>query len=569
MASNTTNLQLVLDNRVNVGKHSTAMVKISGSNVNDFYVNADGSAWPSQITFNNVVVPSLSNTVISRNARIQYVVTIVVNQDPTGTKIPYLTNPTLAANIAQPPNACLRAFPLNSVCDTIQGTFNGQTVTINSRQVISALQRRIGKDYLKAQATECPCQPDNIAQLYPDNTSNLSQSNQPLSSYNNSDGTTRASFMPISAVKSGTSPNFIWTYKYLVSEPVCLPPFSLHDEEVYFSNINTMSLVFNYSSLNDMLVYAATDATGATALNSVNSITITSPKLQLKYIQVNSDIVQIPRLTSLPFEVVNYFAKSMSATLTATSGTQLQSDNLRLQSLPSLMYIFARIPMSSRTGATGANAYTDTFAGVGNLSSGQADITINIGTRTGLLASATVESLYRMSKRNGLNCSFNEWLYGGNGVIILDPVEDLGVDVNNGDVLPGESGNVNFQVSCTFNGAPWAYAGATLPTSLELMVVPVYSGIMTFTPDNAVANIGELNQREIDALLKTAPKEGSMVSSEVFQPTIKGAGFFSKFKSILGSAAGSDLGKKLIGEAAKRGAEFGVKKLTGGAFTSA
>ena len=72
MASNRTDLTLMLANNANVSKETVGLVKISGNNINAFEVNADGSTFPNQITFNNIVVPNYQTTVISRNQRVRY-----------------------------------------------------------------------------------------------------------------------------------------------------------------------------------------------------------------------------------------------------------------------------------------------------------------------------------------------------------------------------------------------------------------------------------------------------------------------------------------------------------------
>ena len=54
MSTKTEN-RLVLDNRINVSAESTGVVQISGVNSNYFLIPADGSSFPSQIQFNNIV----------------------------------------------------------------------------------------------------------------------------------------------------------------------------------------------------------------------------------------------------------------------------------------------------------------------------------------------------------------------------------------------------------------------------------------------------------------------------------------------------------------------------------
>jgi hypothetical protein len=134
-------------------------------------------------------------------------------------------------------------------------------------------------------------------------------------------------------------------------------------------------------------------------------------------------------------------------------------------------------------------------------------------------------------------------------VLIIDPVRDLGVNIEAGDTIPGEaSGNVNFQIALTVNTENYNYVASTLAarealgvpagtTPIELMIVAVYSGICTIQPDGALFNLGELSAGQVSTLVRTAPKDGSMISSEAVQPTVQGGSLFSTMKSIVGQTA--------------------------------
>ena len=194
---------------------------------------------------------------------------------------------------------------------------------------------------------------------------------------------------------------------------------------------------------------------------------------------------------------------------------------------------------------------------MGNLD-GSAGLSISIGTRTGLLASASCKTLYRMSKKNGYRGSFFDWMYGSGSLLIIDPVSDLGVDIAAGDALPSEAGSINFQVSATYNGQNILFGGAgpynNNAQQVELMTVVVYAGTANITPDGCVFNTGELSRAEVDALVRTAPKNGNMASTETYRPTIKAGSLFSKFKSVLGTVANglrSDAGQKALGMASQ------------------
>jgi len=600
-------------------------------NTNYFNIPADGSSFPTQIQFNNIVTPSLTSTLVSRNIRLLYRLQVSY---PTANSNFRMPKPTYTPNYQI--NSMLRSLPVQSCTDSLSLVINGATTTINSRQVISAVQRQISKEYLKNQASEVPSMADNRAILLADTVGmtgswsagagypadgtvvNVAFSNgmagtftagaaypaagtfvpvvvtglpqlsaywiagtafvanqavqvfvdqdchseQPLSKYEASSGTTRASFRAVKFTQDGG----LDTYEFEVSEPLLISPLVLHDDEVYLSNINTLSVQINYSALNDILCNAGSLVTGAAAgqYNPASvqvSIIQPTPQLQLTYIQVDPAIVQIPRAVSYHYENVVYFPKTTGALPLSVGGgantdipvtTQLSSDTIRFQTMPSLIYVFARVPLSARVNTSAAVNYAgrlaDSFLPIGD-NSGQANCSVQIGTRTGLLASASTKTLYRMAKRNGYNSSWEDWSQGSGSLLIIDPVADLGVNIEAGDVVPGEaSGNVNFQIQMMVNNSNYLYAGASqaareaqgVPagqTALELMIVAVYSGTATITPDGCLYNLGELSPAEVSTLVRKAPRDGSMVSSEMIKPSIQGGSLLSKFKSILGQTA--------------------------------
>jgi hypothetical protein len=539
MASNRSDLQLVLDNRINVSKDSVGLVEISAVNANYFEVPADGgsTSYSSQILFSQIVTPSLFNTLVSKNPRIRYQVSFTVNET-AGDNYPVFAD-AWTSNTAV--NSVWRAYPLQSVCDTISLILNGSTTTINSRQVLPQIQRKLPKDWLKQQSTECPCMADNLATLIANNNGS---SQQPASNYENSDGTTRGSFVPISKTLVGDNATYVWD----ISEPLLISPFGIYDKDVYLANVNTMSLYLNFSNLGDMIV--ATENPFDPTL--ISNFQVKNARLELTYLQVSQDVVQIPRLYSTHYENVTYFPRTDNVQanffngVTDTFLTQtIQSDTLRLSSLPELVMWNSRIPLKYRTGF-GANPngactisanplnIADTACGLGD-ALGLANLSVNIGTKSGQLAGASVKTIFRIAVENGYNGSWNEWCQSP--VVIINPIKNLGIDLNAGDIVPGESGYVNFQFSYMINNAPFIFAQSSNNfADVETVVTVVYKGTANLTPDGCIFNLGELNHREVETALKSQPKEG-MPSSEVFQPTIKAGSLFGGMRSLVGKGA--------------------------------
>lgn len=632
---------LVLDNRINVSAESTGVVQISGVNNNYFLIPADGSSFPSQIQFNNIVTPSLTSTLVSRNIRVLYRLQVSYPSTGAGAPQPALCLPKPYYDPSYSVNTYLRQFPLQSCCDSLSLVINGSTTTLNPRQVISGLARRIDKQYLAHQGSEFPSMPDNRAVLIPDlqtfagawvagaaypangtvvnvvftngmtgtftagnaypNAGNLvpvaiaeypavkaywiagtafvaniavpvivdqtTVSCQPTSKYEAScDNASRASFKPLTFTQNSnpnaTFPNGFDIWQFEISEPLLISPLTLHDKEVFLANINTLTIQMNYSQLADMVV-----ASGLVPQASINLVNLScqvvspTPQLQLTYIQVDPAIVSIPQAVSYPYESVVYYPKTAATlALSADAGApntgpiQLVSDTIRFQTMPSLILVYARQAMSSRLQPAGpqvncAGRVADCFLSIGNDTSGNGSTSVQIGTRTGLMASASRKQLYRMARDNGYTGSWEDWDYGSGGLLLIDVVKDLGINIESGDVVPGEaSGNVNFQISMTVNTSNYRYVAQTqaqrealgVPagdTPIELMIVAVYSGVATIDPTGCLYSLGELSPAEVATLVKTAPKDGSMISSEAVKPTIQGGSLFSTVKSVLGKTA--------------------------------
>jgi len=625
--------RLVLDNRVNVSHEFDELIKYSGVNVNDFEITPDGSVFTNQILFQNIVTPNLATTLVSRNMRLRYDVSLTY--DSTAAQTPHFSGvidnfypaqaPTIGYDINQFVDTALRApYALQSCCDSVSLTINSGTTTINSRQVLDPLMRRVPDEYLRNQSSEAPSMLDNRAVLLSDgimlgkqptvaigayanwaavvaagainfnvpiggvnvpyiysptgaappavgtyvsitelhSTSTVQQvsfiavqtlwvaagiaslgtayvykqsdvSGQPLSKLENSMcACTRGSFKPNAVSANGNN----ITVTFSVSEQIVISPLTLMDNDNYLANVNTLNLLLNFSNLNDMFVTANPNLPALVATNVV----IGNPRLQLRYIQVNPQVVSIPRVVSYNYENVVYFSKTFTQNIgayPAASQWQLQSDTIRLQAMPALIYILARQFIQNRS-----NQATQTFYGLGpavQTGGTQAQLSINIGNRTGLLASASIQTLYRMSKANGYSGSFNDWQTSG-CVIILNPVKDLGVDPSL-DGLPLETFSTNFQVSGYWNANPQNYAGiygqAGIP--VELLLVCVYAGVSSISTDQCAFSLGALTSNEIRQVVNNSGKDGSMLSSEHVTPTIQGKGLFTNDKAVLGKMASS------------------------------
>jgi hypothetical protein len=152
------------------------------------------------------------------------------------------------------------------------------------------------------------------------------------------------------------------------------------------------------------------------------SLLITNPRIQLTYLQLES--IKVPRVQVLDYTAINYFPKSFTGIDLSAGPQALPTDQVRLTNQARKIIFGVRSPLASRysTAMGLTSSATDTFITLGNPSTGAGQLSIQIGTRQ-LFSSASLESLYRISKKNGLNCTYNDWLYGGQCLFIFTPAD--------------------------------------------------------------------------------------------------------------------------------------------------
>ena len=647
-----TEIDSTIDSRINVSHEYAKHVELIPANVQYNLTSSDGSTgYESQIVWSQIITPSVSNTVLSRDVRVLYNLTVTADSlttDPHAIKLP-LAN--YDAGYEQ--HAVLTAFPLQASASTITVQINGQSTGVSQQQIFGSILRTLDKKKLMNQGTECPSLPDDRAVLTNDVTQqayvqfpggafpgaiavplvdgsgnaltyageavtvtlgadnaatiaasplpvlckgvNVGQfvynfdpypagllkkvslpailpcntvSNQCMSKFENSLHATRGSFKPVSFVDNGTTA--VWNF--IVSEPIIVSPFTpMEDNDVALANVNTMSITYTMANLQSML-YSNVPYT-------IPTILISQPRIQITYLQLES--IKIPRVQVVDYTAINYFPKSFNTDLSAGS-VQLSTDQVRLTNQPRKIIFGVRLPLANRYGILPTNppqyaSATDTFLPFGSVTNGAGQMSIQIGTRQ-LFSSSSLESLYRISKKNGLNCTFEDWLYGGQCLFIFTPA-DFGLSEAQGDVFPGQLGtssNNNLQINFTINAQSLAYAGlSTGAQTVESIIVVMYEGTCNVSPSDCLFNLGSLSQSQVAKALSTFEK----VPTNVVSNEMSGKGLFGNVKKVFGMGAkglmaahkalSSDVGQKVLGYLAD-GSGLKMKKgKKGGVLSSA
>jgi hypothetical protein len=389
------------------------------------------SASSSQIVF-NVQVPSES-IVLNREVYMSSQVAFTLTSIPAG----------IAAGqtfLNWGLTEALNAFPLQSLFSTIQAQINNVSTSTNLQDVLPMLLRMNDNRKLSRYNSMTPSYPDQAWGQYNQavHTTNLKNSNSnPLASYNNngydSDFQPRGSF-PVklyveqyeadgtyvsNSLVSATNGNkFIVGVVFTCTEPfIALSPFLNCNP---MSNggmlgVNNMSIVCNVnSSASRLMGTANTTLNGGVLVPSkINTISLgftprgdsAIPAFSATRLLFNFQTLQVEQMAKLSSKNICAYTDyprylttfNNSNAIASGASSTLTSQNIQLNSVPSLILISVRLPMSSQ-----GIANTSSFLQINNIS-------INFNSQSGLLASATKQDLYQISVRNGSQQSFYEW----------------------------------------------------------------------------------------------------------------------------------------------------------------
>lgn len=468
--------KVVIEEVVNLDAPRSYLIE-KGGNVSTFQPVSTTNFSTSQVTW-TVNVPSL-HTCVDR---------LIYQQIPlqlafTGPA------PSGGANLLQLNQGIwsIRSYPVSQITTSIAVQINNSSVTSQPYTYVSALQHaRIYQMETNLDMSCWPTLPDNC-QSYHDL---LGASNNPLNGYSSSNywQQGRGSF-PITVVSNTPTSAVI---QVLLNEPMFLSPFLYspkHEQNGLFY-LNQFNIQIQFGNLLRALSYNAVD--GNTITSIVPSI-YSNPQLLIRY--VTPDIVMsIPKELYYNYESINVF-QTNNFIVTSGSVANLVSNNIQLQQIPGKIYIYARRQDADLQAANGYT-FADGFASIQNVS-------VNFNNVSGILASASQTDLWRMSKRNGVNLSWGDWV--GNGPIsVADSISSIGVGsivcmkVSQdfglpSDLAPGVYGEqFNLQINMQIKNI----SSATV--TYTFYIVCIQDGILTMTEStNTLLQLGTLTKPDI------------------------------------------------------------------------
>ena len=227
------------------------------------------------------------------------------------------------------------------------------------------------------------------------------------------------------------------------TEKIVLPPFifsDIHEQDVGLSGIQNMQFQMNLRSpqsarllrqLQTSMTNAGTSVVNGAAVTGWNTSLVTPLTLsvatnagaQYAFGNAHLDILMLTPSLDLPLppksvvpylEAPRYISSGFSSINPNTVGTQLSSQSIVLPQIPDLLLIWAQ-PQSYELPPVGTGYNPGQGCHLGALA--QADwflpvqaINLNWDNFAGLLSSTTQAQLYAMSKANGLDMPYQQWV---------------------------------------------------------------------------------------------------------------------------------------------------------------
>jgi len=510
---------LIKDSRIaGITSQLTYAVMSGGSSVNyqSFPAISPNST---SITF-NVNVPS-ENTIVSREVLIKTKINFTL-------EITNVDSGEYAINLGG--KDALAPFPLNQLFQTATAQINNTSVSVNSQDVLPCILAMTSQEELSKYNGMTPHLLDNYYANYEDGASLI---NNPLNPYGLSitdnsyigRGSHRITILAVNRqvispagnsktlVSQDVSDVFTIGLQVEVCEPIfCLSPFLYGSPEFNSQGlvgVQNINFTFNIDSTFKRFFGSAQPWTLTSIKGGINVPTDTGkntasvfPNCEMLMNFISSQPEdRIEARNVVPYLDLPRYITNISSTIdhTGSPTTQITANNITLNQFPDYFIICVRKRILDFT----HNEATHFLA--------IDDITINLNNVSGLLSSASVDDLYRMSRKNGSQQSYENFIgvaqtaltsatfNGGKqdiptigSVLVLSPAMDLSLPsyLSNGSL-----GSYNL----SFNVGVKNYSGADI-TTCEIVVICANSGLLTTIAGSSSLYTGILTkQMVIDA----------------------------------------------------------------------
>ena len=450
--------------------------------------------------------PANPETIYDRHVYLKQPVTLTFNGTcPSGT------------NLLLDQRDAFRAFPLSSCMSNLAVKINNTQNSVVLKDGIHAFMRyHNGDESRQIDYSMTPTMLDNV-QNYSDGA--LSNRNVLGQYKTDSFDFSRGAFPYSSVVQTpaDASGNATSVVSATLTEPLFLSPLLFgRDQGPGLVGIQTFEVVVTWGDLSRLWSH---DASG----NNITSITVnlSQPTLLIQQI-IPQDLQLIPKRSIYSyFELANY-SNNYGRALNPNEFITTNGPNVQLGSIPRKVYIFAK---KQNSGLTITD--TDTFLSISSIS-------INWNGKDGLLSSCSQQDLYNISKANGCDMSYADWIGKTQGLTISGPTNSYGLAgsvlcLNFGEQIglesyqaPGLLGTFQFQVT----NIGLTNVNSTKSIQPELWYWFVNEGTFNVMNNTSLSQIGVISKMDV---LNSA---NAPIVSYKAAKHIHGANFLDDLKSV-------------------------------------
>ena len=410
---------LVDDPRVDFDRHAAYLVERGGGDIT-YRQYKCVSASTSSISF-STLVPS-RDTVVSSKVYVSIPLSVTITA-PVGVVLGNISDYT-----------GFRFAPITTSCNSIQLELNGKAVSTNTYRYYPALMKYCNTNDEMLNDFSCmPTFMDYYGSYYnPDgaapnaNTGALWASlKDPLGIDQDADNfhpTPRKAYLRnISDITVNSPTEF--TFSCVIQEVLPISPlFWGHREVKGLVGLDTLGVTLqlrdNLTRIISSSIYNTTDADNNLTVAIDQNVLIGS-YLEFIYIKPRANVV-LPRVIHYPYNNIKDYqtqGEILGTIPPQKLSGQTVFSNIQLTGVPKRVYIFAK-----RREDTERYYTTDTFARIDKIS-------LDIGTRSGLLAECSSQALYRMAVKNGYRGSWDSWYKYQGSVLCIDFGSDVSLDL--------------------------------------------------------------------------------------------------------------------------------------------
>jgi len=403
----------------------------------------------------------------------------------------------------------VRQFPINSIVDVTTIQVNGESISDNSGEKLHALLSYGMSQEERSRTVSTSASMPDTYQRYEDWQIYGSAKN-PLSNFGENGAEDPRGGFPVEVI----SPT---VFRVEVTEAIQMSPFynGIGTQEEGFVNVNQFNIALRFKANLSSFMSCALRTPLPTPTNpaptpvpEVTSVGVSfykSPEILTTFI--TPDMTQpIPELQVLPYHKSQDYLRRVEDLIPGAS-TTVYSDSIKLSQIPRRLFLFVR----HNKGDDNQNT-ANSFLKIKGLN-------ILWGNQSGLLANASEQDLYEISRRNGCSLSYPSFSKYRGSVMCIEFGKDIGLL---DDEAPGTQGQYTMQIQMTVENT-----GATDFLKGDFYQIFEMEGTFSIAENMARASLGNLTKSEVLS---------SKMSDELDYSTyenLQGGSFFSSLKNIV------------------------------------